>query len=315
MAIHIGVVMDPIEHIKVHKDTTLALLLEAGRRGWSIHYMEPDELFVREGVPYARMHKLTVRDDPSDWFERGPAQERPLVDLDVILMRQDPPFNMEYIYATYTLELAESQGVLVVNRPQGLRDISEKMAITRFPQCCVPTVITRDLTRLRSFLHEHGDIIVKPLDGMGGTSVFRVSPGDTNASVIFETVTDFGRRSVMAQTYIPAITEGDKRILLIDGEPVPYALARLAAEGEGRANLAAGGRGVGRELTERDRWICKQVTPILREKGLVFVGLDVIGDYLTEINVTSPTCVRELDRIYDINIAGMLMDVVEQRLK
>lgn len=314
MGIHLGVVMDPIEHIKVHKDTTLALLLEAERRGWAIHYMEPDKLFVRDGVPYAHMCRLRVRDDPADWFDLGAYQERPLVDLDTLFMRQDPPFNMEYIYATYTLELAEASGVLVVNRPQALRDVSEKMAIARFPECCAPTLIGRDIKRLRAFLQEQGDIVVKPLDGMGGASVFRVRQGDTNASVIFETSTDFGRRSVMAQQYLSAIEQGDKRILMVDGEPVPYALARLAAEGEGRANLAAGGRGEGRELTERDRWICSKISPMLKEKGLLFVGLDVIGDYLTEINVTSPTCVRELDRIYGINIAGMLLDAVERRL-
>jgi glutathione synthase len=307
--------MDPIAQIKVYKDTTLALLLEAGRRGWSIHYMEPEDLFTRDGTPCARMCEMTVRDDPQRWFERGDACERPLSDMDVILMRKDPPFNMEYIYATYTLELAEAQGVLVVNRPAGLRNVSEKMAIMRFPECCAPTLVGRDVTRIRKFLQEHEDIVVKPLDGMGGASVFRLRQGDTNTSVILETVTDFGRRSTMAQRYLPGIAQGDKRILMIEGEPVPYALARIAAEGEGRANLAAGGHGEGRELSDRDRWICAQVSPLLKQQGILFAGLDVIGDYLTEINVTSPTCVRELDRIYGINIAGMLMDAIEGRLQ
>ncbi len=314
MTVNLGVVMDPIEHIKTYKDTTLALLLEVQRRGWPIQYMEPDALFVRDGIPYADMCDLNVRDDPADWFDRGAANERPLAELDVILMRQDPPFDMEYIYKTYLLELAQAHGVLVVNDPGAIRDISEKMAISRFPECCAPTLITRDMARMRAFVNEYGDIIVKPLNDMGGNSVFRVRAGDTNASVIFDTITQSGARTVMAQQYLSAITHGDKRILIVDGEPVLYALARIAAQGEGRANLAAGGHGEGRELSERDRWIAGRVAPMLKEKGLLFVGLDVIGDYLTEINVTSPTCVRELDNIYGINIPGRLLDAVAQRL-
>lgn len=314
MSIQLGVVMDPIENIKVHKDTTLALLLEAQRRGWAIHYMKPDHLFIRDGVACAEMQPLQVRDSARDWFRTDAVNEAPLRTLDTILMRQDPPFDMEFFYATHILELAEAEGVLVVNRPRALRDVSEKLAITHFPQCCVPTLVSRDMKRLRGFFHEQHDIVLKPLDGMGGTSVFRLAKGDPNASVIFETITDFGQRSVMAQRYLPEISGGDKRILMVDGEPVPYALARIPAEGESRANLAAGGQGEGRELTERDRWICSRVAPMLKEKGVFFAGLDVIGDYLTEINVTSPTCVRELDRLHDLNISAMLLDVVEGRL-
>lgn len=314
MSIRLGVIMDPIQNITTYKDTTLAMLLEIQRRGWSIAYMEMADLFVREGRPLANTRPLRVADDPKDWFDLGDTREEALNDLDVILMRKDPPFNMEYIYATYMLELAEHAGTLVVNRPGALRDINEKMAITRFPQCCAPTLIARDMDRLRAFWREHGDVVVKPLDGMGGTSVFRLKGDDPNVSVVLETLSKHGTRYIMAQRYLPQISSGDKRILLIDGDPIPYALARIPAAGESRGNLAAGGRGEGVPLSERDRWICQQVGPTLKDMGLLFVGLDVIGDFLTEINVTSPTCVRELDRIYGINISGRLMDTVEKRL-
>jgi len=314
MSIQLGVVMDPIENIKVHKDTTLALLLEAQRRGWAIHYMEPDRLHARDGVAWAEMRPLRVRDSADDWYVLGEPEVQPLDTLDTILMRQDPPFDLEYVYATHILELAEAEGVLVVNRPQALRDVSEKLSIARFPQCCVPTLVTRDMKRLRHFHREQRDIVVKPLDGMGGASVFRLTEEDPNTSVILETITGLGQRSVMAQRYLADISEGDKRILVVDGEPVPYALARIPAAGESRANLAAGGHGEGRELSERDRWICAQAAPMLREKGVFFAGLDIIGEYLTEINVTSPTCVRELDRIYGINISALLLDAIERRL-
>lgn len=300
--------MDPIGSIKVKKDTTFAMLLAAQGRGWSLRYMELNDLFVRDGVPYARMQMVQVRDDPDNWFTLSHPQVSPLESLDVVLMRKDPPFNLEYVYATYILERAEQSGVLVINKPQSLRDANEKMYTTWFPQCCPPTLVTRGHERLRTFLEEQQDIVVKPLDGMGGASIFRVTLGDPNTNVIFETLTMQQARFVMAQRYIPEISRGDKRILLIDGIPVEYALARVPAEGDLRGNLAAGATGVGVRLSERDRWICAQVGPILREKGLVFVGLDVIGDFLTEINVTSPTCIRELDAIYDLNIAGRLMD-------
>lgn len=314
MSITVGVVMDPIGGIKPWKDTTLAMLLECQRRDWIIEYMEPADLYLRHGEPRARRRRLSVADDNANWFSFGEEYDGPLAELGVILMRKDPPFDLEYIYSTYVLERAEDEGVLVVNRPAALRDVSEKVYTAWFPQCCPPTLISSSMQRMREFLGEHGDIIVKPLDGMGGTSIFRVRTGDPNTSVILETLTGRGQRFAMAQRYLPEITDGDKRILLIDGEPVPYSLARIPAAGELRGNLAAGGRGEGRPLTRRDRWICEQVAPIARGKGLMFVGLDVIGDCLTEINVTSPTCVRELDTQYDINIAGTLMDAVAGRL-
>ena len=314
MSLRIGVVMDPIATIKPVKDTTLALLLEAQRRGWSILYMELGDLYLADGTPWAHQRPLTVQDSTQNWFHLAPGNDVPLGELDVILMRKDPPFNMEYIYATYILERAQLAGTLVVNRPESLRDVSEKAYTAWFADCCPPTVIARDMARLRRFVVDQGEVIVKPLDGMGGASIFRTRHDDPNLSVILETLTDHGRRFAMAQRYLPAIKDGDKRILVVDGQPVPYALARIPAAGEARGNLAAGGRGEVRPLTDRDYWICEQVGPMLRKKGLLFVGLDVIGDSLTEINVTSPTCVRELDRQYGLNIAGLLMDAIERRL-
>ena len=309
-----GVVMDPIEAIKVYKDTTFAMLLEAQHRGWELSYMEQPDLFQRDGQSFALMRPLRVYDDRNHWHDLGPERIRPLSALDVIFMRVDPPFNMEYVFSTYLLELAESEGVLVVNKPQGLRDANEKLFTTWFPQCMPPTLVTRRRHQLREFLQEYEDIILKPLDSMGGASVFRLRTDDPNIGVVLETLTEFDVRSVMAQRYVPEIVHGDKRILLIDGEPVPYALARMAPPGETRANLAVGGKGRGVELSERDRWICEQVAPTLRDRGLLFVGLDVIGDYLTEINVTSPTCVRELDQIYGLNISADLMDRVVTKI-
>jgi glutathione synthase len=306
--------MDPIGSIKPAKDSTLAMLLEAQARGHEIRYMEPRDLFLRGPEAHARTRALGVRDDPRRWHEFGAETLEPLAALDVILMRQDPPFTLEYVYNTHVLEYAEARGVLVVNRPQALRDTSEKLAILAFPECIPPTLVTREIPRLREFLAEHGDVIVKPLDAMGGSSVFRLRTGDPNVNVVLETMTSDGARFAMAQRYLPEIAEGDKRILLIDGEPVEYALARMPAPGETRANLAAGGTGVGVPLSERDRWIVAQVAPRLRERGLLFVGLDVIGDYLTEINVTSPTCIRELDRLYGLNIAARLFDVIEAKV-
>ena len=314
MTRRIGIVMDPIAAINTKKDSSLAMLLAAQARGWHIFYMQQSDVFLRDGQVLASMATLTVQDDPYDWFQLGDAQIAPLHSLDAILMRKDPPFDMEYIYSTYLLEQAQAKGVLIVNDPQSLRDANEKLFTAWFPQCCPPTLVTRQKSLMREFQAQHGDIIIKPLDGMGGASIFRVMQGDPNFSVIVETLTENGSKSVMVQQYLPAIKDGDKRILLINGEPVPYALARIPADGETRGNLAAGGRAEGRELTERDRWICSQVGPKLRDKGLLFVGLDVIGDYLTEINVTSPTCIRELDRLFDLNIAGDLMTAIESQL-
>jgi glutathione synthase len=315
MSRRVAVVMDPIADIKPYKDSTLAMMLEAQRRGWTLLYLELGELSMLDGVCHGNVRALTVRDDESDWYDFGATAEGPLHELaDVVLMRKDPPFDVEYVYATYLLERAVSAGALVVNAPDALRDVNEKAYISWFPQCCAPTLISRDMNQLRAFVAAQGDAVIKPLAGMGGASVFRVTTGDTNTSVIIETLTDQGTRYAMAQRYLPEISAGDKRILLVDGEPVPYALARVPAAGESRGNLAAGGRGEGVELSDRDRWICAQVGPALRDKGLMFVGLDVIGDYLTEVNVTSPTCIRELDAIYGLNIAAGLFDAIDRRL-
>ncbi len=304
----LGVVMDPIGSIKPYKDTTLAMLLAAQARGWTLSYMEQGDLYLLAGEARARRRPLTVRDDTHDWFSLGEPSDGPMAGLDLVLMRKDPPFDMEYVYTTYVLERAEAAGVRVVNRPQALRDANEKAYTAWFPQCCPPTLMSRDMDRIRAFLAEHKKIVVKPLDGMGGAMIFVLGEGDPNISVVLETLTQAGTRLTVAQKYLPEIKDGDKRILVIDGEPVPYALARIPKPGESRGNLAAGGKGVGVPLSERDRWIVAQVAPALREKGLLFVGLDVIGDWLTEINVTSPTCVRELDAIYKLDIAGGFMD-------
>lgn len=314
MSIKLGMVMDSIEKINIKKDTSFAMLLEAQARGWELHYMELNDLYLRNGRAYARTRTVTVQRDPQRWFEFHLEQDTPLDELDVILMRKDPPFDQEYIYATYLLERAENLGVYVVNKPQSLRDANEKLFTAWFPQCCAETLVAREPERIRHFLHEQEEIILKPLDGMGGTSIFRLRRGDPNLSVILETMTRYNTRYVMAQKYLPEIVDGDKRILLVNGEAVPYALARIPAAGETRGNLAAGGRAEGRKLTERDWWIAKQVGPTLREKGLVFAGIDVIGDTLTEINVTSPTCVQELDREFGLNIAGLLMDHIENTI-
>ncbi|MCI0505425.1 MAG: glutathione synthase [Gammaproteobacteria bacterium] len=311
----LGVVMDPIATIKIKKDSTFAMLLAAQARGWPVSYMELNDLWVLDGTAMANVRQLSVKDDPAGWFELGDSIPMPLGDLDVILMRKDPPFNMEYIYATYILELAEREGVLVVNKPQTLRDANEKLSTAWFPQCTAPTLVTRNPQQILEFLQRYKDIILKPLHGMGGASIFRVTEDDVNTNVIIETLTEHQTRFVMAQRFIPEIQYGDKRILLVDGKPVPYALARVPAKGETRGNLAAGGTGIGVALSERDFWICEQVAPTLRAKGLMFVGLDVIGDYLTEINITSPTCIRELDGIYGLDIAGQLMDAIAAKIK
>lgn len=315
MTVSLGVVMDPIGTINVKKDTTLALLLAAARRGWSLHYMEPGDLCADPDGARASTRPLEVRDDPRDWFSLGERADRPLGGLDAILMRRDPPFDMEYIYCTYLLEQAQRDGALVVNDPAALRDCNEKVFAARFPQCCPPFLVAADPGRLKAFHTRHRDVVYKPLDGMGGAGVFRVREGDTNLGVIIETLTGNGRIPIMAQRFIPEIADGDKRILLIDGEPAPGALARLPPPGELRGNLAAGGTGVGRKLTERDLWICGQVGPALREKGLLFAGIDVIGEHLTEINVTSPTGVRETDRAFGMDIGAGVMDAIQARLE
>lgn len=310
----LGVIMDPIGGINIKKDSTFAMLLASQRRRWDIFYMEVSDLFLKDETAYARMRRLSVEDSPEKWFTfQGEEEFLPLTELDTVLMRKDPPFNMEYIYATYILEHAARGGVLVVNDPTSLRDSNEKLFACHFPQCAPPTLVSRDAFFIKQFLNEHEEIILKPLDGMGGRSIFRTHTTDLNINVIIESLTNHGQRFAMAQKYIPEISAGDKRILLIDGEPVNYALARIPSPGETRGNIAAGGTAKGVELSDRDRWICQQVGPVLREKSLLFVGLDVIGDYLTEINVTSPTCIRELDKIYDIDIAAELLDAIEKK--
>ena len=315
MSVRLGIVMDPIARISYKKDSSLAMLLAAQERGWSLFYMEQQDLYQGAGQARARMRPLKVFADPEHWFELEAEQDCALSELDVILMRKDPPFDMEFVYSTYLLEQAEAAGVLVVNRPQSLRDCNEKLFATLFPQCTPPTLVSRRADILREFVNRQGDTILKPLDGMGGTSIFRHRPGDPNLSVILETLTGNGTQQIMAQGYLPAIKDGDKRILMIDGEPVPYCLARIPASGETRGNLAAGGRGEARPLTDRDRWIAAQVGPTLREKGLLFVGLDVIGEHLTEINVTSPTCIREIDNAFGTKIGVQLMDAIDRKLK
>lgn len=314
MSIKIGIVMDPIADISYKKDTSLAMLVAAQEKGWELYYMEQSDMYLKDGLAIAQMRELSVAWDENNWYSLGSTVEQPLAELQVILMRKDPPFDTEYIYSTYVLEQAEREGCLVVNKPQSLRDCNEKLFATQFPQCCPPNLVSNKASVLKQFHTLHHDVIFKPLDGMGGASIFRLKQDDPNVSVVIETLTANGRTPIMAQKFIPEIVSGDKRILLIDGEPVPYALARVPAKGETRGNLAAGGSGVPQELSERDLWICAQVKETVQAKGLLFVGLDVIGDYLTEINVTSPTCVRELNRAYNLDIAGDLMNCIEAKL-
>ncbi|BAO45499.1 glutathione synthase [Thiolapillus brandeum] len=315
MTLDIGIVMDPINTIKIAKDSSFAMLLEAQRRHWSIHYMEMDSLYLENGQPMARTRILKVCDDPEHWFEFENETTIPVEKLNAILMRKDPPFDMEYIYATYLLEQAEARGTLVVNRPQALRDANEKLFTSWFPQCTPDTLVSRCYSDFSRFLARHGDIILKPLGGMGGESIFRVKEDDPNINVILETLTARQTRYTMAQKFIPEISNGDKRILVVNGEAVPWALARVPRKGETRGNLAAGGSAHGTPLGDRDHWIVEQVAPRLKEAGILFAGLDVIGDYLTEINVTSPTCIRELDSLYNLNISGMLMDSIENKIR
>ncbi|GAA6166937.1 glutathione synthase [Sessilibacter corallicola] len=310
----IGIIMDPIESITYKKDTTLALMLAAQAEGWQIYYMEQSDLYLEQGRAKAITCPITVYADPNKWFEKSEPVKIELGTLDAILMRKDPPFDNEYIYSTYVLEAAERQGALVVNKPQSLRDCNEKIFATQFPQCCPPVLVSKNYTLLREFHQEHKDVIFKPLDGMGGSGIFRVREDDPNIGVILETLTNHGNSLIMVQKFIPQISDGDKRILVVNGQAVPYCLARIPAKGETRGNIAAGGTGRPQPLSERDQWIVDQVAPTLVEKGLFFVGLDVIGDYLTEINVTSPTCVREIDAAYDTNIGGRLMAAIKERL-
>jgi len=312
--IKLGVVMDPIGSIKIKKDSTFAMLLEAQQRNYELYYIVQTAMYLDGQQARAQVQKLKVDDNPDKWFELEAAEDIALADLNVILMRKDPPFNMDYIYSTYVIEAAEGEGSLVVNKPRSLRDCNEKLFALQFPNCIPPTRVTSSAALLKTFIEEHEDTILKPLDGMGGESIFRVKKDDANLNVIIETLTNKGKRLIMAQDFIPEITEGDKRILLIDGEPIPYALARIPSKGETRGNLAAGGRAEGVELSKHDLWICQQVGPRLKELGLLFVGLDVIGEYLTEINVTSPTCIRELDTIYNLNISATLLDSIEKSI-
>ncbi len=311
MSLDVVVVMDPIGSIRIAKDSTFAMLLEAQRRGHRLHYVLPGGLSMSGGTAIAATAPLSVRDDPSGWFELGPVARRAFGGSDLVLMRRDPPVDAAYLHDTQILDFARRQGARVVNDPRGLRDMNEKLAALEFPQCCPPTLVSRERAALREFVAEHGQAVLKPLDGMGGRSIFRAGAGEANLNVIIETLTDGGRHLAMAQRYLPEIVDGDKRILLVDGVPVDYCLARIPQGDEFRGNLAAGGRGEGRPLTERDRWIAAQVGPSLVRRGMRFVGLDVIGDWLTEVNVTSPTCIRELDAQFGLNIAGMLFDALE----
>ncbi|MCE2573796.1 glutathione synthase [Motilimonas eburnea] len=314
MTIKLGIVMDPITDIKIHKDSSFAMLLEAQRRGYELFYLEMSDLYLDNGRAFATTKPLAVQRDANHWFNLGEQQTIALSELDVVLMRKDPPFDTEYIYATYILERAEDEGTLIVNKPQSLRDANEKLFTAWFSEFTPETLVSSDAAKIRAFYAKHQDIILKPLDGMGGASIFRVKPGDANLGVIIETLTNHGQQYCMAQGFIPQISDGDKRILVVDGEPVPYCLARIPAKGETRGNLAAGGRGEARPLSDSDWKIARAIGPTLKKKGLIFVGLDVIGDKLTEINVTSPTCIQEIENAFDVSITGMLMDAIEQRL-
>jgi len=309
----IAFVLDPLDSLKIYKDSSFTMLREAAARGHRVWSIMQEDLIWRGGDVIAIANELMLTGDPDAWYEASPAAESQLTDFDAVVMRKDPPFDMEYIYSTYLLELAQRKGAKVFNNPRAIRDNNEKMAIARFAQFTAPTIVTRHESMIRDFLAEHGDIILKPLDGMGGTSIFRLHRTDHNIGVVIETLTHYGRRTIMAQRYIPDIVHGDKRVLIIDGEPVPFCLARIPKEGETRGNLAAGGRGVARELSAHDREIATTLGPELAADGLLLVGLDVIGNYLTEVNVTSPTCFREIMDQTGFNVAGMMIDAVERR--
>ena len=314
-SVRLVVVMDPIEAIKPAKDSTLAILLAAQARGWQIFYAEQKDLWLRDGIAWGRLAPLQVFDDLAAWFVRGAAQSAKLGEFDVILMRKDPPFDTEYIYTTYILDRAQGQGALVCNRPQGLRDMNEKVYTAWFPECCAPTLISRDMHDMSEFLREHGKAVCKPLDGMGGKSIFVLEQGDKNRNVVFESLTGYGSRYAIVQRYLPEIvTAGDCRVILVDGEPVPFVLKRVPTAEDHRGNLAAGARAESRPLNERDRWLCSQIGPTLKAAGMMFVGLDVIGDYVTEINVTSPTGIRELNKKHDVDIGTMLVEAIDRTL-
>ena len=311
MSVKVAVIMDPIESIFPHKDSTFAMLLEAQRRSWEIYYLRPHSLYVQDGKAFAQSASLSVHDQAADWFKLGNYSDSELAEFNIILMRKDPPFNMEYIYTTYALELAQNAGTIIVNRASSLRNLNEKFSIVNFPQCCTPTLVTCDREKINAFVSQHGKVVVKPMDSMGGESIFKLELEDSNKNSIIDQITNKGSTTVMTQKFIPEITQGDKRILLINGEPVPYALARIPPAGEFRGNLAIGGLGQGVPLSEQDRWICTEIKDSLVENGILFAGIDVIGSYLTEINITSPTCIRELDSQYGLNICGILFDQIE----
>lgn len=315
MTIKLGIVMDPITEVNVKKDSSMAMMLEAQTRGYEIYYMEMQDLYLEQGECWARMQRIRVFDDPEHWYELSDEKDIAVSELDAVLMRKDPPFDTEYIYATHMLERAEVAGTLIVNKPQSLRDCNEKLFTAWFADLTAKTLVTRDSKRIRAFHQQQKDVIIKPLDGMGGSSIFRIGPNDANIGVILETLTAHGSQYAMVQEYMSAIKDGDKRILIVDGEPMPYCLARIPAQGETRGNLAAGGRGEARPLSASDKLIAETIAPELKKRGLIFVGLDVIGDKVTEINVTSPTCIREIEAAYPINISGKLMDAIESYLE
>ncbi|KGJ91877.1 glutathione synthase [Colwellia psychrerythraea] len=313
--IKLGIVMDPISQVKVAKDSSMAMMLEAQQRGYELYYMEMKDLYLEQGQCRATMHRVKVFDDSEHWYELSEPQDIAVSDLDAVLMRKDPPFDTEFIYATYMLERAEVAGTLIVNKPQSLRDCNEKLFTAWFSDFTPKTLVTRSSDKIREFHQKEKDVIIKPLDGMGGASIFRIKQNDANVGVIIETLTNHGEQYAMVQEFMPEIADGDKRILIVNGETMPYCLARIPAKGETRGNLAAGGRGVARPLSVSDKAIADAIAPELKKRGLYFVGLDVIGDKITEINVTSPTCIREIEAAYPINISGKLMDAIEDNIK
>ncbi len=314
MTINLGIIMDPIESIRPYKDSSLAMMLAAKKKGWNLYYIQQNGLYLDNNTIKIDAKQVDVFDNNQRWFEARDLTTMSASNLDVILMRKDPPFDMEYIYTTYLLEIAEQQGCLVVNKPASLRDANEKLFAAHFPQCCTDMLVSANSQKIRDFINLKNDVILKPLDGMGGQSIFRVSPNDANLSVILETMSNSGKHTIMAQKFIPEITQGDKRILMVDGQAIPYTLARIPAKGETRGNIAAGGTGKPMPITEREQWIADQVGPTLKEMGILFAGLDIIGNFLTEINITSPTCIREIDAAYNIDIASQLLDVIEQKV-
>ena len=308
-------VVDPLDSFKIYKDTTFAIMREAQARGHALYAMEQADLAWRGGKVVGNARRIHLTGKKPAWYRAEKAAMTPLKSFGAVLMRKDPPFDMEYVYSTYLLELAEAQGARVFNRPRSIRDWNEKMSVARFPQFAPPTVVTRSEALIREFLAAHRDVILKPLDGMGGASIFRVRRDDPNVSVIIETVTQHGQRTIMAQRYLPEIRDGDKRVLLIGGKPVPWCLARIPKPGESRGNLAAGAKGVARKLTQRDREIANAIGPVVAKEGLLLVGLDVIGEHLTEVNVTSPTCFQEITEQSGFDVAGMFMDALERVLR